>query len=299
MSSIFVQISAYEEPEISKTIYNLLNTSSKNHTINIGLHTCFKNKTDMFIPDLPNIKHIHSEAPDNIGVCRGRRLADSFYDGEDYYLQIDAHSRFNEYWDEFLLSEIHRFKSLGIQKPFITGYPNLYWYEDDIEILSPVDYVHSMTFNNDKNLFKEKRYPLQTQIINDNNTIFSLSVSAASIFHEGPGIIPSDDIFFLGEEISIAAMAFTRGFDLVIPQKPYMYHLYYDKKIPEKYLRNLVWQDWPEEYQKYVSISDKTVFDMFTKNIIGPQHLGTTRTLKEFQDFTGLGFITGEIADPC
>jgi hypothetical protein len=299
MSSIFVQISAYEEPEISNTIYNLLNTSSKNHTINIGLHTCFKNKTDMVIPDLPNIKHIHSEAPNNIGVCRGRRLADSFYDGEDYYLQIDAHSRFNKYWDEFLLSELHRFKSLGINKPFITGYPAPYWYEDDVEILSPVDYVHAISLTYDTSSFKQKRYPVQTQIINETNTLFSLSVSAGSTFNEGPGIVPSDDVFFNGEEISIAAMAFTRGFDLVIPQKPYMYHLYYDKKIPKKYLRNLVWQDWPEKYQEYMAISDKAVFDMFTKNIISPKHLGTVRTLKEFEYFTGLNFATGEAKEPC
>jgi hypothetical protein len=36
---------------------------------------------------------------------------------------------------------------------------------------------------------------------------------------------------------------------------------------------------------------------MFTKNLVGPDHLGSDRTLKDFEIYSGLNFATGEVED--
>lgn len=292
-------MAAYEEPEIARTIVNAINKSSGKNELIFGVHACFKDISKANIPNFPNVKTVHSVAPENIGLGKGRRLAHELYDGEDYYFQIDSHSRFKQNWDEFLINEMFRFKSLGIEKPLITGYPAPYRYENDVETYDQVDFVHSIDFTFEKDMFKNYRYPKQTQVINKDRNIFSYSVSGGCIFTEGPSVIPNDNILFMGEEIVIAAMAYTRGFDLVIPQMPFMYHLYFYEEMPDYAKRGLVWRDWPEEYQALNEKHHEEIKSMFMENKIGPHHLGDVRSLKEFEAFTGLNFTTGEVTLPC
>ena len=92
MASIFIQIAAYRDSEVTPTILDAIKQSSGNHTINFGVHTVYVEESEINVPDLPNVKHAESKAPENIGLGIGRALAHQFYDGEDYYLQCDSHS---------------------------------------------------------------------------------------------------------------------------------------------------------------------------------------------------------------
>ena len=39
------------------------------------------------------------------GVCWARHQAEQFYNGADYVLQIDSHTRFVQNWDELMYAE--------------------------------------------------------------------------------------------------------------------------------------------------------------------------------------------------
>lgn len=299
MLSIFVQIASYEDPELYKTIADAIEKSSKETNIVFGVHASYVNPNDISVPKTPQVKLIHTTPPNNLGLGASRSIAHSLYSGEDFYLQIDSHSRFKINWDLFLISEYYRYRWLGIEKPMITAYPVPFGYKDGVEFFNNDDWVNTIKFNYETETFKNLRFPKQTQTVNLTKSLFTPSVSGGSIFTKGPGVLPNKKIMFMGEEIVIAAMAYTRGYDLVLPQQPYMYHLYYGSCDASVAQRKLVWNEWTQLNKELSAASDREIYEMFTQNKIGEDYLGTERTLKEFSEYSGLNFDTGEVTEVC
>lgn len=318
-SSIFVQISSYHDYELSATILEAMKKSSGKNVINFGVHVIYHENNDIVVPSLKNVKLEVSKAPDNLGMGIGRNIAHSFYSGEDYYVQVDSHTMFDQDWDEIFISDIERYKRMGFEKPLLTSYPRNYWYENGVRKydIGGEDHVTYISFHENKDSFRNTRVVSQTALANDPTTnIFSKSVSGGAIFTVGDFIEPNTKIFANGEEIFIAARAWTRGYDLLLPSRHVIYHLYYnhaDKgnnshhEVKEDgYVlsdtpnnRRLAWVDYNELCNNLDAISKKEIYDMFTQNIVGRYHLGDKRTLDEFGFYAGLDFKTGEIIDNC
>ena len=128
------------------------------------------------------------------------------------------------------------------------------------------------------------------------NNIFTKSISAGSVFTVAPFIEPNKHMAFWGEEIMMAARAYTNGFDLVLPDEQYLYHLYYNHKSPVDFnRRKILWNDYPVEFQELDKISKELVYKTLTEGIQGEMFLGTERTLADYGVFAGLDFVTGEI----
>ena len=305
MASIFVQIAAYRDLEVTPTILDAIKQSSGNHTINFGVHTVYVDESEINIPDLPNVKHAESKAPESIGLGMGRALAHQFYDGEDYYLQCDSHSRFIKGWDEVAIHSVLNYQIQGIAKPLLTMYPANYWYVSETESHIEKDVVikenlTNISFHEKPEQFKSIRIPSQTATLVEGKNIFVKSVSGGSIFTVG-GFLPfNTDIAFYGEEIWLAARAYTNGFDMVVPDQQYMYHLYYNHEKPvEINKRKLLWNDYPDEFQELDKKSKELIYKTLTEGTQGEMLLGTERTLLEYGVFSGLDFVSGDIVNSC
>lgn len=305
MASIFIQIAAYRDFEVTPTILDAINQSSGNHTINFGVHTVYVDESEINVPNLPNVKHTKSKAPNNIGLGMGRALAHQFYNGEDFYLQCDSHSRFVSGWDEIAIHSLLDYQIQGITKPLLTMYPANYWYTSLTENYIEKDHLvfkdlRNISFHEKPDQFKAIRIPHQTSVPVENGNIFVKSVSGGSIFTVG-GFLPfNTDIAFYGEEIWLAARAYTNGFDIVVPHQQYMYHLYYDHSKPaEINKRKLLWNDYPQEFKELDVVSKNLIYKTLTEGTQGPMLLGTERTLAEYGIFAGLDFSSGEILESC
>jgi hypothetical protein len=307
MASIFVQIAAYRDLEVTPTILDAIKQSSGNHTINFGVHTVYLEESEINVPDLPNVKHAESKAPENIGLGIGRALAHQFYDGEDYYLQCDSHSRFIKGWDEVAIHSVLNYQIQGISKPLLTMYPANYWYpsltanyvEKD---RLPENHLSNISFHENPGQFKATRIPLQTAMgpIPDGNR-FVKSVSGGSIFTV-KGFQPfNTDIAFYGEEIWLAARAFTHGYDIMVPDEQYMYHLYYNHETSDKSInkRKILWDDFPAEFEALDVISKALIFKTLTEGTTGEMLLGTDRTIADYGLYAGLDFVNGELVENC
>ena len=298
VKSIFIQLAAYHDYELPNTILDCIENSSGKYQLNFGVHLCYKDVNDIGISDLPNVKVALSKAPENIGLGWGRYLAHQFYAGEDFYLQIDSHSKMDKDWDLKLIETIYDYQLHGFAKPLITNYPRNYWYADDGSVDQDAgNAVSEIRFIENPDQFKDSLLPSQTAYTSRENNIFSKSISGGSVFTVGPFITPNTDISFYGEEIFIAARAYTHGFDIVIPKKQFMYHLYFNHKKPENNRRTMVWKDYPAEFQNMDLASRALIQKMFEENLVGEGLLGTERTLKQFEQFSGLNFTTGEITE--
>lgn len=296
--SIFIQITSYHDFELEKTILNALEKSSKTNELIFGVHSIFYNDNVLTnsIKQISNVKIIESRAPENLGMGRGRSISHSLYSGEDYYFQIDAHSRFDKNWDTFLIKEIDRYKMMGFAKPLITNYPKPYWYVGDNEKVREHEEIVTQFYWKDSERFRLYRTPMQTSGINLDNSIYSNSVSGGCIFVEGEFLDPNDLIFADGEEIFIAARAYTNGYDLLLPSNTFMYHLYYAEDYKNK--RRLVPQDWPKETSYLEQISKNEIKLVLSEDgVIGKNRLGSYRTLAEYGNLVGLDFKAGIIKD--
>jgi hypothetical protein len=139
---------------------------------------------------------------------------------------------------------------------------------------------------------------MQGTIKNPEGNIHSISVSGGCIFVEGELLAPNQSIFADGEEIIIAARLYTHGYDLFVPSKTFMYHLYTDVNSTGNNLRRLVPKDWSDETVRLEKISKEEIWIILTgKGTVGEDRLGDKRTLAEYGKFCGLDFTTGEIID--
>jgi hypothetical protein len=296
--SIFIQITSYHDYELEKTIRDAIAKSSGETDLVFGVHSIFYEDNTWVEPirNIPNVKLVESKAPENLGMGLGRAIAHDLYDGEDYYFQIDAHSRFDQNWDTFLINEINTHKNNGFKKPLISQYPKPFWYEGEIEKVNQHEEVVTQFYWKDKERFKHNRMPMQGTVLNPEGNIFSISVSGGSIFTEGEFLKPNKLIFADGEEIFIAARAYTSGYDFFVPSNMFMYHLYYGTE--GKNARRVVYPDWPEQTAELNKISvDEIRFVLSGEGIVGEGRLGTERTLSEYGKFCGLDFVSGEILD--
>jgi hypothetical protein len=296
LRDIFIQISSYHDYELPETIKSALENSSGHYKINIGVHHIYHEVDDIEIPDLPNVKVVRSRAPENLGMGIGRKIAHELYNGETYYMQIDAHTRFNKNWDMVLTHQLNQYKSLGIKKPVLTCYPKNYWYEKSGEVtIEKGGDPTIISFKERPDYFKDMRFTSQTAMPNPEHNYHTRSVSGGNIFTVGPFIVPNSKILANGEELVIAARAFTHGYDLVIPKSVEIAHLYYNPEKPQINKRRIVWDDYSDQAVSLDYQSKSEIMRLFTNAPIEEEGFGTERTLEEFGQFVGLDFNTGEI----
>lgn len=123
--SIFVSIPTLHDKEIFSTIFSALKNSKTN--VNIGVASMtdvefYKNIKSTF-KNNHNVKIKWFNPNENRGVGNGRNNAKSLYDGEDYFIQVDSHTLFEDSWDIKLLEMYNR--SLDItknKKTILTAY---------------------------------------------------------------------------------------------------------------------------------------------------------------------------------
>lgn len=295
MSSIFINITAYHDYELTKTIENLINNSSKNNNLFFGVHYVYEDEDNLKVPKYNNIDYLVSKAPENLGPGRGRYLANTLYKNQDYYMVIDSHSRVIKNWDDYLIEDILMYQSQGHDKPVLTCYPASYWYDDNgNEILGDNYGPQNIDFNKDEyfqNLFKTKLNALNLGCINNNK--YQKSISGGFTFTVSPYIDLNKDITF-SEEFAVGAILYTNGFDLLIPTKLVIYHYYSNPAVGkfEMHKRRSIWQY--KKNEKVLSdiskISDDVNYEMFNNNIVGKGFLGSERTLDEYFEYAKIDF---------
>lgn len=288
MVSIFIQISAYRDQELFKTIQNAINQSSGQYKLVFGVHEVVSPEDSVLEPDFDaEVRILTSVAPENLGVNAGRHLANSLYDGEDYYYQIDSHMRFVQNWDAKAIADIKHYQRHGIAKPLLTMYPGNYWYEDGVEEFDVIgSYMPTkIVFSEKPEQFAESLIASQLATTTSVECAYTYSVSAANIFTVGDfGNIPRDTrIMFWGEELLTAATAFCYGFDLVVPTQHFVWHLYYLEQTSEEARRHHAWADYPDEWQALVRAAEGALQESLFS-------LDGVRSLQDFGQFAGLDF---------
>lgn len=120
--SIFVSIACFMDNDIVNTIDDCLSKSKNPHNITIGI--CFQSEhNDGTLDKYSNnkqIKIVKLHWRDAMGPTYARYLISKMLGSEIYFLQIDAHTRFFQNWDE---TAIFCLKECTFQNSILTAFP--------------------------------------------------------------------------------------------------------------------------------------------------------------------------------
>src|SRR5262245_27432188 len=118
--TIFVSIAAYRDVDLARTVDDCMAKARDPKDIRFGI--CWQRGPAE--PELPffddhrfRIKKVHWYQSG--GACWARAEIMKFWDGEEFFLQLDSHHRFVEGWD----TKLRRYAELsGSNKPIIGTY---------------------------------------------------------------------------------------------------------------------------------------------------------------------------------
>ncbi|NCA31088.1 MAG: hypothetical protein EBS93_10290, partial [Chitinophagia bacterium] len=265
VETIFIQIASYRDPQLIPTIKDCLEKAKYPENLRFGI--CWQHcenddwdKIDDYIYD-SRFKIIDIDYKDSKGVCWARNLVQSLYQGETYTLQLDSHHRFSQDWDITLIDMLKSLQDKGFAKPLITAYiPS---FDPDNDPAARVKEPWKMTF--DRFIpegavfflpasFNPAIDKLDEPLIGrfySAHFAFTLGIFSKEVKHD-------PEYYFHGEEISIAARAFTHGYDIFYPHKVVCWHEYTRKG------RSKQWDDdknWVER-NNYCHLKNRKLFGM-------------------------------------
>ena len=310
--SIFISIASYQDPLLVSTIFGAYGNAKNKDDLIFSI--CDQSDTPINVSDLSFVNQVRYEHVDPLfakGPCWARHRAQSFYQGEDYFLQIDSHTQFLPNWDILFQEAFLEIESMGssdnyFAKPIITSYPRSFQVIDFdkgmFELNTGDPHTQVMTYREDS-LFSRGSFSRQIGVPTKSAEITHAYLMAAGcVFTRGSFIdeIPYDpNYYFYGEELSMALRAFTHGFSFFhIPNVP-LFHLYTDtSNIPRK----LHWDPeddknraikWHELEQKSLDRLD----DLFAGNIEGSMGLGAERSLEDYAVISGIDLKNKKVLD--
>ena len=292
--TIFVQIASYRDPELEKTIKDMIEMADRPDKLRFGIARQYS-ETDGFdkleeYREDPRFRILDIPYTEANGACWARHLIQQLYKNETYTLQIDSHMRFEKSWDTTLIDMIDQLKEDGHEKPLLTGYVSSF--DPDNDPSGRARDPWRMAF--DRFIPEGAVFFLPETIPNWNDLdkpvparfysahfCFTLGQFSKEVQHD-------PEYYFHGEEISIAARAYTHGYDLFHPHRVVIYHEYTRKG------RTKQWDDdkkWVEKNNRSHQ-KNRQLFGMDGEEQIHFEDFGfgNVRTLRDYERYSGLLF---------
>ena len=306
--TIFISIASYLDPLLMFTLQQAFDKAKYPGCIYAGIvdqHTVSHRQAISELPYAARIRYIHLTPHETHGVSWARSLAFSLYDNESFLLQIDAHTLFEQDWDEILLKQY--WEMLGRSpKPILTTYPFPFTWNDGnpqyttnpetVLVLRPIPEA-VLTHDNLVIGFHGKHMYVKEPVL-------GCHIAAGFIFTSGSFIneVPYDPlIYFLGEEQNLAIRAYTRGWDIYHPVNIPLRHYYKETGV------SYDTHHWHGEVVKQRDYSFEHLQDRSLRRMnlllsgeggLGAYDLGKVRSLKDFAELSGVDYKRFTITDP-
>lgn len=286
--TIFVSIASYRDSQLGPTVRDCLANADLPGELRFGI--CWQHSPDEPWPldDDPRLRVLDVDYRDSRGACWARAQIGDLVSGEDWYLQLDSHHRFAPGWDTQLIAMA---ESTGSPRPIISTYPTGFTLpEEPQRNVKPWQITFGRWTPEGIPLFRPR--PIRRWRRMD-RPLRARFIGACFIFTRAQWVtdVPYDpELYFTGEEISLAVRSFTSGYDFFHPH------------------RTLVWHEWSRSYRTkhwtdhtpsrgaatpWWELNDRSmskVRDFLCEPHTGPYGCGTERTIADYQAYCGLDF---------
>jgi hypothetical protein len=292
--TIFVQIASYRDPELENTVRDMISNADRPEKLRFGIARQYSEEDGFDIleefRDDSRFRILDIPYEESNGACWARHLIQQLYKNETYTLQIDSHMRFEKGWDTTLIDMIDQLQEDGYEKPLLTGYVSSFDPDNDPAGRSrePWRMAFDRFIPEGAVFFLPETIPNWTELTKpvparfySAHFCFTLGIFSKEVQHD-------PEYYFHGEEISIAARAYTHGYDLFHPHKVVVYHEYTRKG------RTKQWDDdkkWVEK-NNHSHKRNRQLFGMDGEEMVdlGQFGFGPVRTLRDYEKYSGLLF---------
>jgi hypothetical protein len=214
--------------------------------------------------------------------------------GEDYYLQLDSHHRFAENWDASMIAQAH---STSSDKPIITAYGNSYFPGRALDPTpTPLQIVFNRFTVDGVPLFRRDSIPISGE---PSRPLRARFLSAHFLFTVGSFVkeVPYDpELYFHGEEITLAIRAYTNGYDLFHPREVIVRHAddrSYRTTHQADHTASVVHRTAKERDRASIA----KVVSFLTEPYVGEFGCGTQRTFADYEAYAGISFRHRRLQD--
>lgn len=294
---IFISIASYRDPDLIKTVQSCFNNAENKSRLYFSIFSQAEDDEHpdlSFIPD-NQIRYLKTHWSESLGACWAREIATKDIVGK-YFLQIDSHSRFKSKWDTLIINNFKKAVRFWGNRIIITNYPDPFEINNDgsDKLIDYPDLKKLEPFWDEKSKMIQAKHtwPNIVDIENGDEQFFfsaNCAFTRADIMRE----IPYDkELYFTGEEPSIAIRAYTRGIRLISPIVKFMYTNY----NRENSKRRLHWDDH-EKWWEINLLSYKRLSKIMSGSMEFQEFgIGSKLLFEQYQKITNINLLEKTIA---
>jgi len=287
VNRIFISIASYRDPDLINTVKSAHDNATYPDNL---IFSVFSQAEESEHPDLsfvPNLRYHKAHWSESLGACWARERATRELEG-DYFLQIDSHSRFLPGWDKLLVLAYKRAQTFWGNRIFFTNYPDPFELDPsgNPQIFAQAAFFKLNAYWHDASRMIQGEWADVIDTVNGDEQYF---MSANSMFGEIKLMaeIPYDaELYFTGEEPSLALRAYTRGIRLISPTVKFMFTNY--NRPNSK--RRLHWEDHPEWHELNRKSYERLKLIMSGDTSLGKYGIGSKYLYQQYQRVTGINF---------
>ena len=297
--TIFVSVASYRDEVCNSTLQSMFSMADKPERVFVGV--CQQNKEgdgecDKGFEHSANVSMLRIPYFEAKGPTYARYLCSTLWNKEEYFLQVDSHSKFVKGWDTICIQMINEIKNKGLsRKPVLSHYPKeIESYESETDETKWTVPRICKSFFNDRGMLSF----MGAQNLDTKKEFYKTPyVSGGMVFCESKFLkeLPFDPnlpYLFVGEEILHSVRFYTNGWDVFTPKQNIVYHEYTRANKPKIWTDNPTYSDMDafNKVKKYLHFINDDVKEL-------PEHvsvnmdkygLGTKRSLESYWKFTGI-----------
>lgn len=259
------------------------------------------------LPYCSQIRYMHVNLIDTLGVSWARHLCFTLYNNEEYVLQIDSHTSLEQGWDSELIRQ-HDKLLQTCKKPIITSYPHSF------EIINGEPLYHKPSGNvvmvlrpmpDEKLKPNNPMLGFRGKSIYSNEAYEGCHIAGGFYFCHGNFIeeVPYDPyLYFHGEEQSLAIRAYTRGWNIYHTENMPIFHMYKQPNVSYSS------HHWHGDFSSQRNFTNSELMIRAKKRLIRLVYgdglpgsiygLGSVRTMDDFIKMSGIDYKNKTISDP-
>jgi hypothetical protein len=288
---IFISIASYTDPELPRTLRDCLDNARWPADLRFGI--CWQGDPEAPVPlaafrSDPRFRFANYTVAESEGGTWARSVAQRFWEGEAYTLQVDSHMKFEEHWDVRLIEML---EALPSRKPLLTVNSPVFWFDDDgrlhrdTERGVPTSRVNHWDEGNGWAPWVDYGPP-NPVVPAHNRFITGNFVFTLGRWNEE---VPQDpEHYYWGEELNLTVRSFTSGYDLFVPSEILVWHMLHRHEPPRRH--------W-EKGNEVVRAKNRVAYEKLRKLLygdgtedMGRYGLGAERTLRDYEIYAGFDF---------
>ena len=289
MNKIFVSIACFMDKDIINTINDCIEKAVNPENLIFGICLQYDPDDDFFkkYDNNPQFKIIKMNWKEAKGPAYARGLIYELFSNENYFFQLDCHTRFFSNWDINLINCLSECKKLN-EKSIISHYPININNMNDMSSLKHIANISTVRcIDSQLGIKTHGRY------IDINNTPKeSWGISAAMLFFDRQAYIdvPFDKEIYHGlqfeEQVVLAARYWTHGYNIYTPTKHIIATEYISNssRFKERPPINSLLKK--ETYNRLLHIMKLKYDNDYA--LCNPNYIGKNRTIQDYYKFMGI-----------